>query len=44
MLTLYCAAAVLSFFFLSFFIVYSQLSDIGCLPYFHTWCGLSANS
>jgi len=21
----------------------SQRSDIGCLPYFHTWCGLSAN-
>ena len=21
----------------------SQLSQIGCLPYFHTWCGLSAN-
>jgi len=27
----------------SFFLVYSQLSPIGCLPYFHTWCGLSAN-
>jgi len=22
---------------------WSQLSQIGCLPYFHTWCGLSAN-
>jgi len=21
----------------------SQPSQIGCLPYFHTWCGLSAN-
>ena len=21
----------------------TQLSQIGCLPYFHTWCGLSAN-
>ena len=21
----------------------SQRSEIGCLPYFHTWCGLSAN-
>jgi len=21
----------------------SQQSAIGCLPYFHTWCGLSAN-
>jgi len=36
----------LSFFFLlasSFFLAYSQRSDIACLPYFHTWCGLSAN-
>jgi len=33
------------FFFLSssFFLAYSQPSHIGCLPYFHTWCGLSAN-
>jgi len=33
------------FFFLSFFyfLTYSQWSDIGCLPYFHTWCGLRAN-
>ena len=28
---------------LSFFLAYSQPSQIGCLPYFHTWCGLSAN-
>ena len=35
---------VLSFFLLLlFFIAYSQLSEIGCLPYFYTWCGLSAN-
>jgi len=27
------------FLLLSFF----QRSEIGCLPYFHTWCGLSAN-
>jgi len=27
----------------SFFLAYSQRSQIGCLPYFHTWCGLSAN-
>jgi len=27
----------------SFFLAYCQRSDIGCLPYFHTWCGLSAN-
>jgi len=26
-----------------FFLAYSQPSQIGCLPYFHTWCGLSAN-
>jgi len=32
---------LLSFFFL-FFLAYSQRSQIGCLPYFHTWCGLSA--
>ena len=34
------------FFFLScylFCLAYSQPSHIGCLPYFHTWCGLSAN-
>jgi len=34
---------LLSSFFLSFFLAYSQPSEIGCLPYFHTWCGLSAN-
>jgi len=33
----------LCFFFL-FFFAYSQRSQIGCLPYFHTWCSLSANS
>jgi len=32
------------FFLLSiFFSAYSQPSEIGCLPYFHTWCSLSAN-
>ena len=31
------------FFFCLFFLAYSQPSQIGCLPYFHTWCGLSAN-
>ena len=32
------------FFLLSFFfLAYSQPSQIVCLPYFHTWCGLSAN-
>ena len=29
--------------FSSFFLAYSQRPQIGCLPYFHTWCGLSAN-
>jgi len=32
----------LSSFFL-FFFAKSQRSEIGCLPYFRTWCGLSAN-
>ena len=32
------------FFYLSsFFFSSPQRSQIGCLPYFHTWCGLSAN-
>ena len=31
------------FFYLYFFLAYSQPLEIGCLPYFHTWCGLSAN-
>ena len=35
---------ILWFFLLSFFLVCSQLSHIECLPYFHTWCGLSVNS
>jgi len=29
--------------FLSFFLAYSQQSQIGCLPYFRTRCGLIAN-
>ena len=29
--------------FFRFLLAYSQRSQIGCLPYFHTWCGLSAN-
>ena len=37
---------VLWFLFLSIFFLfsfaYSQPPQIGCLPYFHTWCGLSA--
>jgi len=35
-----------SLFFLllsSFFLAYFQQSQIGCLPYFHTWCDPSAN-
>jgi len=32
---------LLSIFFI--FLTYSQQSQIGCLPYLHTWCGLSAN-
>ena len=31
------------FFYLFFLLAYSQPSPIGCLPYFDTWCGLSAN-
>jgi len=30
-------------FLLSFFLAYSQQSEIACLPYFHTWCGLREN-
>ena len=30
-------------FFLLFFLAQSQPSQSGCLPYLHTWCGLSAN-
>jgi len=37
------AASFVLWFLLSFFLAYSQLSQIGCLPYFYTWCGLSAN-
>jgi len=40
--TLYFAAVV-TVFFLLFFLAYSQRLQIGCLPYFHTRCGLSAN-
>jgi len=29
--------------FLFSFLAWSQRPHIGCLPYFHTWCGLSAN-
>jgi len=43
MRTLYFCPVVSSFYLLLFFLAYSQPSQIGCLPYFHTWCGLSAN-
>jgi len=33
----------LSFFFYLFFLAKSQRLQIGCLPYFDTWRGLSAN-
>jgi len=41
MRTFYFAAVVTIFF--PFFLAYSQPSHIGCLLYFHAWCGLSAN-
>jgi len=34
---------VVSSSWLLYFLAYSQPSQIGCLSYFHTWCGLSAN-
>jgi len=37
-----CGFYLLSFFLL-FFLALSQRPQIGCLPYFGTWCGLSAN-
>jgi len=41
---IYFVAVVYIFvFLLLFFLAYSQRSQIGCLLYFHTWCGLSAN-
>ena len=36
-----CGFFLLSIFFS--FLALSQRPQIGCLPYFHTWCGLSAN-
>ena len=35
--------SVVFFFFLLFFLALSQRSEIGCVPYFHTWCGPSVN-
>jgi len=41
---LYFCTVVSFFLFLSpSFLAHSQRSDIGCLPYFYTWCDLSAN-
>jgi len=37
-----CGFFYLSLFFL-FFLTLSQRLQIGCLPYFDTWCGLSTN-
>ena len=37
-----CGFYLLSIFYL-FFLAKSQRSEIGCLPYFDTWCGPSAN-
>jgi len=41
---LYFCPVISSFFLSSIFFprVFSAIAD-GCLPYFHTWCGLSAN-
>ena len=36
-----CGFYLSSCFFFS--LAKSQWSEIGCLPYFHTWCGLSTN-
>jgi len=34
---------LLSIFFFFLFLAYSQQPQVGCLPYFDTWCGPSAN-
>jgi len=38
-----CGHYIFILWFLLFFLIWPQLSEIGCLPYFHTWCGLSVN-
>ena len=43
MRTLYFCPVVSSFFLLSIFSRLFPPSQIGCLPYLHIWCGLSAN-
>jgi len=43
---IFCPMVSSSIFFylpLLFFLTYSQLLQIGCLPYFHTWYGPSVN-
>jgi len=42
MRTLYFCPVVYSF-YLVFFLASSRRSQTRCLPYFYTWCGLSAN-
>jgi len=41
---IFCPVVYFFFFLLLFLLALSQRSMIGCLPYFHTWCGLNANS
>ena len=43
MYIIFCSCGFYLLLLSSFFLAYSQQSDTGCLPYFHTWCGLSAN-
>ena len=41
-----CGHYIFALWFLSFYLFFlalSQRPQIGCLPYFDTWCGLSAN-
>jgi len=41
---IFCSSGFFSLsFFVFFSLAYSQRLQIGCLPYYHTWCGLSAN-
>ena len=40
---IFSSCGFFSFFRSSFFFAFSEPSHIGCLRYFHTWCGLSAN-
>jgi len=43
MRTLYFCPVVSSSSIFFFFLTSSQPMQIGCVPYLHTWCGLSAN-